>query len=173
MTLSEVLLSALLSLPLHTEDRAPEHAEAKRAQLTTLAAAIADASDDQSITRPRDWAALIIAIGYAESSFSLRIHVGLCKPHECDRGRARGPWQLHRYAEATPVWDKMTGIENAGVQAAVASARLARGFYTCRTKGDWLTATINGFAGRRCDLIWPGLERRVAVYHRVRKAINK
>jgi hypothetical protein len=173
LSLSDLILAALLSLPQQAEDKAPELAEQKRAQLVAIADALADVADEQRITSKRDWAALVIAIGQAESGFSLRIHDGRCFKWECDRGRARGPWQLHRYAEAVPVWEQMHGLDNIAVQVRVASARLRRGYYTCRGGGDWLVATINGFAGRRCSLVWPGLEARVATWRNVRRAMDK
>lgn len=173
MALADLILAGLLSLPTYGEDRAPGLVEAKRAQYAALAAGIATAAKAQSVTTPRDWAALVIAIGHAESGFSLRIQAGQCKPHECDRGRARGPWQLHRYAEATTWWEQMHGVEHAARQAQVASARLARGFYTCRGSADWLTATINGFAGRKCSSVWPGLEARVVLYRTALKGMAR
>lgn len=163
MSLPDLILSALLSLPTFVEDRdAPD----KRAQLVAVADAVASVATDQKITTPRNWAALILAIGQAESGFSLRIHAGQCKPFECDRGRARGLFQVHRYAEAVPLWEQMHGVENTAAQVQVAHARLKRGYYQCRGAADWTIATINGFAGKRCALVWPGLEARVALWRR-------
>lgn len=173
MTLAELVLAGILSLPQFHEDRGADVAELKQAQSFALADGIATAAASQKVATPRDWAALVVAIGYHESGFSLRIGDGLCKPLECDRGRARGPFQVHKYAEAVPVWEQMHGLEHVGVQARVASARLLRGYYTCRGAGDWFVATVSGYAGRRCGTIWPGLEQRVATWRAVRRAMDR
>lgn len=172
MSLSDLILSALLSLAPYKEDIGPEFAEAKRAQLTAVAQAVASASE-QGITSRTEWAALVVAVGYEESSFSLRIMDCRCKPLECDRGRARGGWQVHRYAEAIPLWDQMHGLANIDAQARVASARLRRGFYTCKGRGDWVSATLDGFAGARCGSSWQGKERRLATFRRVLKLMGR
>ena len=127
----------------------------------------------QRVATPIDWAALVLAIREAESAGSLRIHAGRCLPLECDRGRARGPWQVHRYSEASLEWERMHGIENTSRQAWAASAILRRGFYTCRGSADWVTATINGYAGRRCGSTWPGLTYRLALWQAYRAAIGR
>lgn len=169
MSLKALVLAGLQSLPVFHEDKAPEFAEQKAAQLETFAAAVAEQAAQQKVALPREWAALMVTIAYQESGLSLRIHRGDCyiKKGECDRGLARGVFQLHRYAEAVSTWDQMVGAENTAVQVRVASARLRRGYYTCRGSADWLIATINGFAGRRCSSVWPGLESRVATWRAV------
>jgi hypothetical protein len=173
LSLSDLILTALLALPQQAEDKAPELAEQKRGQLVAIAEAVAVVAGEQRIASTRDWAALVVAIGQAESGFSLRIHAGRCHKWECDRGRARGPWQLHRYAEAVSTWEQMHGLDNIAVQVRVASARLRRGYYTCRGSADWLVATINGYAGISCSRVWPGLERRVAVWRAVVRTMDR
>src|SRR5687767_12279984 len=100
MSFEAYVLAGLNALAVFTEDRAPELAEQKRQQYAAIASAVASVAGEQKIARRAEWASLIVAIGYAESGFSLRIMDGRCKPWECDRGRARGGWQVHRYAEA-------------------------------------------------------------------------
>jgi hypothetical protein len=170
--LLEAIKAGAFALAVHKEDVGAEFAEAKRAQLTAVAEAIEPSARTQKIARPTEWAALVLIIGNAESGFSLRIGRGECKPQECDRGRARGPFQLHNYAEARPVWDQMHGLEYIGLQVRVASARLQRGYYTCRGGADWFIATVNGFAGRKCSDIWPGLEARYATYRKLVRVID-
>jgi hypothetical protein len=157
--------AAVESLPCYVEDRGdPE----KSAQLDQIAAAIAEVSRDAPRS-PREWAALLLTIGHHESTFSLRIQRGKCKPHECDHGRARSAWQLHKNAFTAPLWDQLEGVENTRVQVQAASDALRRAYYTCgRTSGvPWLQATLNAYAGRRCGAQWPGLEQRLATYHRL------
>jgi hypothetical protein len=166
------ITKAAFSLTVFSEDAGPEFAEAKRAQLEAVSVAIEPAARAQKIARPAEWAALVLAIGDSETGFSLRIGRGECKPRECDRGRARGPFQLHRYAEAVDTWEQMHGLEHIGVQVRVASARLQRGYFTCRGAGDWFVSTVNGFAGVRCSQMWGGLEKRAATYRRLVRVID-
>jgi hypothetical protein len=156
--------AAVESLPCFVEDRGdPE----KSKQLDEIAAAIAEVSKDAP-RAPREWAALLLTIGYHESTFSLRIHRGQCKPHECDRGRARSAWQLHRNTFNADIWDKLHGLENTRIQVQAASDALKRAYFTCSRSGvPWLQATLNGYAGRRCSAEWPGLDARVATFNRL------
>lgn len=116
---------------------------------------------------PYEWRKLMKAIAIEESGLLQRIADGHCKPHECDRGRARGLWQLHRNSINREQWAKQDGdIE---LQAHLASDQLERGYWTCSKAGvPWLVGTINGYAGRRCsDTSWPGLQKRIATYGRL------
>lgn len=154
--------AAMDSLPCYVEDRDdPE----KVAQLDAIAAAVAEVSQDAP-RAPREWAALLLTIGHHESTFSLRIQRGQCKPYECDRGRARSAWQLHKNLFTAPVWDQLHGIENTKVQVRAASDALRRAYFTCSRSGvPWLQATLNAYAGRRCAGEWPGLGQRVATFN--------
>jgi hypothetical protein len=158
--------AAMESLPCFVEDRGdPE----KSAQLDAIAAAVAEVSRDAP-RAPREWAALLLTIGYHESTFSLRIQRGECKPHECDHGRARSAWQLHKNLFTAPVWDQLHGVENTVVQVQAASDALKRAYFTCSRSGvPWLQATLNGYAGRRCGAEWPGLDQRVSTFNRLQR----
>lgn len=148
------------------EDRAPELAERKAAQQGEFVAAISRAAADAP-RQPREWAALMLAVLEAETHGSLRIHEGRCKPLECDRGRARGPWQPHRNAHNRDVWDQLIGVENTTVQARVASDMLKRAYWRCAKSGvDWVTGTLNAYKGVACDSSWRGLSERREAYHR-------
>lgn len=156
--------AAMDSLPCFIEDRGDP---AKTAQLDAIAAAVAEVSRDAPRS-PREWAALLLTIGYHESTFSLRIQRGECKPFECDHGRARSAWQLHKNLFTAPVWDQLHGIENTAVQVRAASDALRRAYYQCNRSGvHWVRATLNGYAGRRCSAEWPGLEQRVSTFERL------
>lgn len=156
--------AAMESLPTYVEDRGNPD---KTAQLDAIAAAIAEASKDAP-RPPREWAALLLTIGHHESGFSLRIQRGECKPFECDHGRARSAWQLHKNLYTAPVWDQLHGIENTKIQVKTASEALKRAYYTCSGSGEpWLVATLNGYAGRRCGGDWPGLHLRMATFKRL------
>jgi hypothetical protein len=158
--------AAMDALPCYVEDRDDPD---KSAQLDAIAAAVAEVSKDAP-RAPREWAALLLTIGYHESTFSLRIQRGQCKPFECDRGRARSAWQLHKNLFTAPVWDQLHGIENTKVQVRAASDALKRAYFTCSRSGvPWLQATLNGYAGRRCSAEWPGLGQRVATFNRLQR----
>lgn len=158
--------AAMESLPCFVEDRGDPD---KSAQLDGIAAAIAEVSHDAP-RPPREWAALLLTIGYHESTFSLRIQRGQCKPHECDRGRARSAWQLHKNLFTAPIWDQLHGIENTRVQVKAASDALKRAYFTCSRSGvPWLQGTLNGYAGRRCSAEWPGLDQRVSTFNRLNR----
>lgn len=156
--------SAMDALPCYVEDREDPD---KSAQLDAIAAAIAEVSKDAP-RAPREWAALLLTIGYHESTFSLRIQRGQCKPHECDRGRARSAWQLHKNLFTAPIWDQLHGVENTAIQVRAASDALKRAYFTCSRSGvPWLQGTLNAYAGRRCSAEWPGLDRRITTYNRL------
>jgi hypothetical protein len=156
--------AAIDALPCFHEDRADPD---KSAQLDVIAEAIAEVSKDAP-RPPREWAALLLAVGHHESTFSLRIHRGQCKPHECDRGRARSAWQLHKNLFTAPIWDELHGIEHTAVQVRAASDALRRAYFTCHRSGvPWLQGTLNAYAGRRCGAQWPGLDQRTQTFHRL------
>src|SRR5215216_1305670 len=123
--------AAIDSLPTFVEDRGDAQ---KAPQLDAIAAAVADVSREAP-RAPREWAALLLTIGYHESTFSLRIQRGQCKPHECDNGRARSAWQLHKNLFTAPIWDQLHGIENTRVQVQAASDALKRAYFTCSRSG--------------------------------------
>jgi len=128
-----------------------------------LAAAITTESHSAPVS-PHEWERLMVAIAENESRLSQRIADGHCKPLECDRGRAKGLWQIHRNTLNRDSWAKQDGdIE---LQAHLASEQLKRAYWTCKRSGvNWLTGTINAYAGRRCsDDSWPGLKTRIATY---------
>jgi hypothetical protein len=115
---------------------------------------------------PYEWRKLMKAVAIEESGLLQRIADGHCKPKECDRGRAKGLWQLHKNSINRELWAKQDG--NIELQAHLASDQLERGYWTCHKTGvPWLVGTINGYAGRRCSDNWPGLQKRLATYGRL------
>lgn len=173
--------AALGSLPVFHEDR--EAVAEKAVQLDAIAEAVAvNALPPDGIPR-REWAALVLAVGYAESTYSLRIHRGECRleKKECDAkrlksgelvARAKSPFQMHENLFTRDTWSLMTGIENTAVQVTQASAMLRRGFHTCSRAGvPWQVATINGFAGRKCSAQWRGLGERLATQARLMRVV--
>lgn len=159
MMLKSVLLALQLLTVFH-EDKAesPE----KRAQLTGLAYSIAEFSRDA------DTAAFLIVWAKHETNLSLRIQVGRCKAWECDRGKARGPWQQHRNGRDEETWNRMIGVENTRVQAreAAKQARWALG----RCKGDARCA-FRMLGGLAPTTPLKGEEKRVADFERTRRRL--
>ncbi|HEY3499514.1 MAG TPA: hypothetical protein VGK73_32715 [Polyangiaceae bacterium] len=156
MTLKPIL-SAVLALVVCRED--PPGSPEKRAQLVAVGSAVAE------FAKTPDEAAFLIAWAQAESHLSLRIHIGNCKPWECDRGRARGPWQTHRNGMPEERWARMIGVENTRAQAEQA-ARHAR--WAMRQCPDRVLGAFRVLGGNGCDRPIKGERDRVAAFQRVR-----
>ncbi len=171
-------MAAVLALPVFKEDvEAPE----KIAQLVAVAHYVAQAEPPAGYPA-KDWRALVLAVGFAESGLSLRIMRGDCKAHECDGGRARGGWQVHRNRLNAEQWDRMQGYESLEDQVAVASKMLARAYWQCSRKGhsiEALTASaLSAYAGRGCYVPtagnpepWAGVHVRISYWRRARRAM--
>lgn len=170
---AEPLRTAIGRLPVYFEDRAEK--DAKAAQLDAMADAIEYATETHKPpgVGVKDWNALLALIAWHESTNSLRIHRGDCKPQECDGGKARGPWQQHRNGRTEEDWERLHGLDNVGFQAATASQQLRRGFLTCKgSKTPWLTATLNNYAGKACDAPeWPGRTDREETWTKIRRRL--
>jgi hypothetical protein len=165
--ITKAIVAGMLALFItHREDKGAEHLEAKAYQELLISEAVAKESIDAP-RPPREWAALMLAVAENETHLNLRIHEGRCKPLECDRGRARGPWQNHRNTIIAPVWDKMVGVQNTPVQAHAASEMLKRAYWTCqRFNPDWVSGTLRAYGGRSCFAQWNGLAPRLVSYKR-------
>lgn len=159
MTLKAILL-ALALLPRFAEDR---EAVGKVVQEEHIGRAVHRAS------RNADEAAFLLAWGDAETHFSLRIARGECFKWECDKGRARGPWQTHRNGMALATWDKMHGLENIDVQATHAAKMARWALAECHAKGDArVLGAFRLLGGKGCDGHLPGENDRLATFKRIR-----
>lgn len=155
----KAILVALGLMPVWKEDR-PVTPEKER-QLSATSAAI------HAAAKTPDEAAFLIAWGDAETHYSLRVHAGRCHRWECDRGRARGPWQVHRNAAMSPEqWDKMHGVENIEEQAKVAAARARWAMRQC--KGDPIRGGFRVLGGLGCQVELKGEGERMAAFKRAR-----
>jgi hypothetical protein len=152
--------AALAILPVYHEDRANPY---KGAQLVTVARAVA------SVSRTREEAAFLLAIGQHESGLSFRIHFGLCRSFECDRGKARGLFQSHRNGKSQEEWDGFVGLTldatKASAGAALRHVRFAQ--RVCRGEPDPVVATFRAYAGRGCRSVLPGERDRAATFRAV------
>ncbi len=128
----------------------------------------------------REWAALILTVAAHESALSARIARGEYRDFEGDSFRNRqgkvehrawGLWQAHKNHLNEAAW----GSPELSVQTEEAARALRRAFYTCngggRAHDDWVRSTLSSYSGRRCDASWPGLEKRVATYEHVLRAL--
>ncbi len=166
--------AAIGRLPTYHGDRDVERASAKREQLDLLATAIAHESLTAPVA-PRQWAAVLIAIGFRESTFSLDVHQGICARHQCDARvdrqggvsfMARSSFQLHENDHTRPVWAQLIGVENTAVQVAAASKMAKVGHYRCARLGVPFPASVfRGYAGSSCSFEHPGEKARIATFN--------
>ena len=165
--------AALARLPVAVPDRAPERADAKREQLDALTTAIAHESLTAPAT-PRQWVAVLGAIGYRESTFSLDVHAGLCSSWQCDARKlpgggvqfmARSSFQLHQNDHTRPVWAQLVGVEHTAVQVAAASKMAKIGHRRCARLGVAFPQSVfRGHSGASCSFEHPGEKARVATF---------
>ncbi|HYO94086.1 MAG TPA: hypothetical protein VER33_06215 [Polyangiaceae bacterium] len=172
MSLTAYLLTAIASLPTYREDIGPEFAEQKLQQSQMVAEAIneaVDGAENWSGTR-RELATLMLTVAWHETRLSLRIHDGRCKPLECDRGRARGLWQLQvQRSLPREQWLKVAGFEPEPTRIAAREAvkMLVRSRRMCSvvTRGrDWVAPTLTAYAGCGCGGKLPDLNARVRTF---------
>jgi hypothetical protein len=188
MSLPDILLAILLSLPsAHLDRETPEQREAR---MGVVATAMADAS--LRATCEGDWegsdickriwprsrdelAYLLLTIGFWESRFAQNIHAGTCKPWQCDPSRmpdgrlyhkARSIWQLQWIRHTTRrQWLAIAGVTQVPTTEAawIASVRLSRGYRSCRT----IRGAIGVYSGSRFQCRWPGAYKRYEFYERI------
>jgi hypothetical protein len=182
MSPAEILLAVLLQRPVYKDDKRPEDAPAKAAQLQRVATAIVATVKPPAGINRWDWTALVAAIGEEETHWSLRIGRNECRKWECDplyrhgvlvEYRAVGYWQPHKNKFNADVWAQLAGGEGSElVQAQNANDMLVRGYWTCARSGvPWLQATINGYAGKQCGSSWDGLGKRMFTWKKIRQRL--
>lgn len=138
--MTSTILAILLSFPVCWADR---DTSGKRDQLETIVQAIAAEASGP------DEAAMLLAIGWWESRWCLRVHSG---EH---RGPGRGLWQLEGHGEPTGL-----SLHETRAAARAALGVLRRSWQCGPTPASRLTA----YAGRRCHEAWPTLWGRVKTY---------
>lgn len=156
--MSPLLLAGALAY-VGAEDR--PRAE-KPAQLMTIAWAAVEASHGRPTLL-----AMLLAVGFLETGYSLRVHEGYCHATECDKGRARGPWQTWRNGMSEESWARMTGLINTLEQAKVAASRLAWGMHKCGT----VRGALAVYMGLGCFARSPHLDLRYGEYTRALRAV--
>lgn len=144
-----VILGWLNSLQPHYLDT--ESAEDRSARMTriadgiTIATEIATCSGDFAGRddcrplfkgKPEELAVALYMIAKYESAFAEHIHAGRCriKIGECDAGRARGMWQVHKTGLVWKVWDRLEGTDKrATATSALAGAKVWARAWNCGT----------------------------------------
>ncbi len=143
---------------------------------TSIAAAVAEVSRDAPRLTPRVGGACCSPSATTRAPTRSASTGDECKPHECDRGRARSAWQLHKNLYTAPIWDQLHGHRQHRRYRCAASDALKRAYFTCSRSGvPWLQATLErlrgapllgGLAGARTSA-WP---RSTACCARPRRA---
>lgn len=168
------ILSALSILPTFHED--VELGSQRDEQLKVVATALAEEAPRYRRTWPGSTAELVafaVAIAKHETHLSARIQAGRCKPLECDRGKARSYWQLHKNALTDEEWQRTVGLEqeNVSFAARVALKRIVSSRNLCKLyEGSGPTLdemTFNAYAGHGCLSRLKDGQARVATYRKV------
>lgn len=159
MMLKAVLAALALVVTPPADRGTPEQA----AQQHVLAASLTA----QKLTP--DELAFVLAWGQHETHFAVRIHSGNCKRWECDRGRARGPWQLHQNGMRAEDWNRMHGVENTPMQVARAVRQARWALRQC--PDDRIRGAFRVLGARGCGLPLKGEAERVATFGRIRSRL--
>ncbi len=181
MSLTAYILAAIQVLPTFHEDVGEDHVAQKRVQAHLIANAVAEVAGNARgwPGSPRELAALMLTVAYHETGFSLRIHDGHCKPYECDKGRARGLWQLHAHRSLPRErWLTLAGLDDAATRlsAQEAAYALVRSRRVCLSKiqgSDWVTPTLAAYAGRGCGGRLPDSAARLRTYRHLLSVVPK
>lgn len=175
----EAILIVLHQLPVFYEDLEEKNRENR---LETIALAIDTSSrwltcdSGRWAGCKRRWAlsrrtlvALQVATASRESALSARIHAGRCYPTECDRGRARGLWQVHQSGPITVEW--WAGMAGHGYRETFAAAFAAGYLFSLnerRCKG--IDGAISAYASGSC--YWAGIKKRKKHYHKILRMLK-
>jgi len=161
------ILRALESLPVWKNDRGPEHAQLKAEQNVRVSAAIA------SVAKDPDEAALLLAIGWHESAWSLAIENGHCLPKQCDPDRNGVPTSISNYqikrraASSAEAWEAAKTDVRVATQEAAFALRRARNM--CRSKqGDPIRMAFSAYGRGACNGRLEDIDKRVDTFKRVR-----
>lgn len=180
----DVLLSVLLSLPVHFTDRDEPVCE-RHERMHEVAKAIHAATERATGTAWRgtrsELAAALITLGKHESHFAGYVGSGDClsgpSDARCDldprtgQPRARSYWQIWQVAWP-PLWRLEPGTPEALQEAAYGAAvRWAGAWYRCRDRAP--TSAVGAFAGYGgASCVTPKSTHRAVTWHRVLRRIR-
>jgi hypothetical protein len=178
----QLLLALLLSLPAYYRD--VETPEQRLERMTTVAQSIDAATYEATCTGPfqgADWctnvwsgpraelAALLVTVGYHESTFARHVGEGHCAKHECDHGRARHYWQTQVNPWVPRAnWEQLEGLGfvPTTMAAGAAASVLGEGLRRCRSP----EGAVSFYARSSCR--WAGTERRMGLYRRALASLS-
>lgn len=143
------ILAILLTLTPYSGDR--ESIITRTNRLITIANAIHYAVDNVNWMREKDeLIALLIDTGFSESHYASHVHANLCRTWECDKGKAKGPWQIQiGNGISRELWNSIvdTGQESTNAAALGAAIVLSNSYKQCKS----LSGTIAGYLSGHCD----------------------
>jgi hypothetical protein len=164
------LLKAIESLPVWKGDRAPETARLKAEQNVRVSAAIA------SVARDADEAAMLMAIGWHESAWSLAVERGEFSKGQGDPDRSGTPTSISNYqikrraASSREAWEAAKTDVRVATQEAAFALRRARNM--CRSKqGDPVRMAFAAYGRGSCDGRLKDIEKRVETFRRLRRSL--
>lgn len=144
------LLSWFLNQPVHSTDTSEPD---RLSRLSQVSEAIGVVSAGNRLL-----AATLAVMAVEESGLRRDVHHGECPALLCDRGRARGLWQLHRHPVVPrDVWMGWAGDEYSNTLSAAtqAAAMLRAGFARCGTQEGAISYYATGGSCR-----WTGASDR-------------
>ena len=162
MTFVSAILATLLLLPHHKSD-VYEPDTYRENRMSRVAESIANACNQVTCTNQDnsscraiyhdrfECSATLIQQAFIESGLAEHVMSGECKPHECDRGKAIGIWQIHRAPNwSNEQWEAMQGdsVDALTEQALRAARLIAGGVGQCGSLAGALSRYNNG---RRCE----------------------
>ncbi len=156
--------AALSRVPISKLDRKPERAEVHDRNLDDFATEIAKVSAKAPLP-PRQWSALLTAIGSLESNYDSEIVAGRCPKWACDRGKAKGAFQNWNVAIVHDLWPTADG--NIPAQVAMADRVLRRSLTRCQPFAPFPAHVFRAYRGggdRSCSFPAPRESERVAMY---------
>ncbi len=161
--------AAFARVPVSVADRSPERAALKANHSARFVAAIAKVSE-KAPRSPREYAALLLVLGSAESNFDTDVVEGRCPPKMCDvtlvKGervfRARGAFQSWRLSFVAELWDVAHG--NPEAQVEMADRTLRRSMARCAPFVAYPASIWRAYSGRSCSFELKDEARRTALY---------
>ncbi len=156
----------LARLPVPKADREPARAELRSQQLDAFAVEIARVSLDRP--NPRQHAAFLATIGGAETNFDTQLVLGICKPWQCDHGKAKGGFQNWRVSFTRELWAVADG--NIPAQVAMADRTLRRSMKRCAPFAPFpahVFRAYKGGAASSCSFPLKDEASRVATFNRL------
>ena len=137
----ESILAWLLAQPVSPYDR-NEPVDERRSRLSDVALAIDTAAEGDRMK-----AAFLAVQADRESGLRLDVEECRCPAKQCDKGKARGLWQLHKAPDSPEVWSAICSTD---VEAQTIAARWTLRFYSGSLECSF--ARMGGVA--RCDVPW-------------------